>query len=73
MPPSAARRMKSKSGVKMVPLTLGDVLFHLVWPMDKIRFIPVTGYLIDRIPAYRAFVQMVQHFELVIEIQLFVK
>jgi hypothetical protein len=66
-------RRNQKDGMEKRSVKLGDVLLHLVWPMYKIGFIAIPGYLVNRVSAYRTLIQMIQYLKLLIEIQLFVE
>ena len=52
---------------------LSHVLGYFIGLMDKIGFVAVTGDLINRIAANRAFVQVIQDFKLFIQTQLLVE
>ena len=51
---------------RTVPQTSSDVLFNVVWTVNKEGLIPIMGYVVYGIPAFSARIQMVQHIQLLI-------
>jgi len=51
----------------------GYVFFDVIWAVDKVCFITIARYLINSIAADGACVQVIQHFQLFVEIQLLVE
>jgi hypothetical protein len=67
------QRRSGRTSVDQRHSISGDNPVNLIGAMNEIRIIPIAGNLIYRIAANRAFFQVIQDFQFLVEIQLFVK
>jgi hypothetical protein len=49
------------------------VPFNIVWPADEIRIVSIAGYLVYRISANLARVEVIQNFQLLVQVQFLIQ